>query len=302
MYYSLSRLAALDIKWADLFDASSPNFSWNHYNPYYQLIIVAEGQVRIQTDQGRFEVQTGEALLLMPWEQHTSWPSQADQGKFFWTQFSCLPEINLFDVNKSSDTIIMHTEKTELRTTTTTGHEDLLVIPKLHLSKQRFHLLSLMEELVAVSQNPKGYFRFRQTLLLGQIFQLIANDFLDEKQQDAAFPTSYFTYRKLVSFLNNQYEHKIGKDMLEQLVDRNYDYLSQIFKKYAGITITNYVNQLRIQRAKHLLLTTDKSISTIAQEIGFEDAFYFSRIFKREAALSPQHYRDQRHGDNNAST
>jgi len=293
MYFSLSRLAALDVKWADYFDANSPSFLRNHYNPFHQLIVAVDGPVRIETDERRYTLRTGESLLLMPWERHTGWNQEERQGTFFWIQFSCYPSINMFDATMAPDLKIVHTEKTELRTATF-GHEDLLIIPKLHLSNKRFQLLHLFEQLAASSNTPKGYFRFQQTLLLGEILHLIASDFLEHSHQDTSFPASYLTYRKLVNHLNNFYEKEVKKEELESMMDRTYEYMCQVFKKYSGTTVVQYVHQLRIQRAKHLLLSTDKKIGAIAQEVGFDDSFYFSRIFKRLEGISPQHYRDKK--------
>ncbi|WP_281890525.1 AraC family transcriptional regulator [Paenibacillus sp. YYML68] len=292
MYYSLSRLSSLDVKWAGLYDASSPSFQWNHYNPYYQLIAAVEGPVHIDAGQQQHTLRTGESLLLLPWEPHTGWNHGERQGQFFWTQFSCSPDISVFHT-EGADLKIVHAEKTELRTTHA-SHEDLLVIPKLHLSNQRFRLLGLFEQLVAASNTPQGYFRFQQTLLLSEILRLIATSFLEQSDQDTSFPTSYITYRKLVNYLNNEYENEISTEDLEQAIDRKYGYLCHVFKKYADTTIVSYLHELRVQRAKYLLLHSDKSVGEIANEVGYQDPFYFSRIFKRLEGLSPQHYRNRK--------
>jgi len=291
MYYSLSRLSALDVKWADLFDANSPSFQWHHENPFYQLIVAADGPVRIEADRKRYTLRSGESLLLMPWERHTGWNRGERQGTFFWTQFSCDPPIRPFLSAEAPDLKIVHAEKTELRTAAA-SHEDPIVVPKLYLSQRRFPLLGLFEQLVAETNAPKGYFRFRQTLLLGEMLRSLAADFLEQSHRDTAFPASYVTYRKLVNVLNNSFAKEVGKDMLEERLDRKYEYLCQVFKRYAGTTIVQYVHALRVQRAKHLLSSSDKSVGDIAEEVGFQDAFYFSRIFKRLEGLSPQQYRN----------
>ncbi|UUZ84615.1 cupin domain-containing protein [Paenibacillus sp. P26] len=83
MYFSLSRLSMLDVKWADLFLTSNPTFGDQHYNPYYELIVIADGTVHLQTDQTKMTLQCGESLLLKPWERHTGWNVHERQGNFF---------------------------------------------------------------------------------------------------------------------------------------------------------------------------------------------------------------------------
>jgi len=292
MYYSMSRLVQLDVKWADQFKVSHQSFKSVHYNPYYQLIAVAEGTVKIETNGQRHTLTTGQTLLLKPWEQHTGWGHEDTQGVFFWTQFSCTPEIGSFltPEGKKPDVNMLHAEKTELRTSVS-NHEDLLIIPRLFLPSHRYRVLSLFEELIQCSKSPKGYYRFQETLLLGEMLRLIASDFLEQSHSDTSFPTSYLTYRKLASYLNNFYELDLGKDSLEHAMDRKYEYLCQIFKRYSGTTIVNYITQVRIQRAKHLLLYTDLTVGDIASNVGFKDPFYFSRTFKKFEGIPPQNYR-----------
>jgi AraC-like DNA-binding protein len=291
MYYALSRLSKLDVKWADLFDANNSSFFSRHHNPYYELIVVADGTVHLQTNEARMTLQAGESLLLMPWESHSGWNSHERQGQFFWVQFSCEPGLNEFVLDRASELNIVHAERTELRTTEIL-HEDLLVLPRQFRSLQRYQLLGLFEELVETMKQPKGYFRFHATLLLGEILRLIVSSFLEMSHLDTAFPTSYLTFRKLVNHLNNFYETDISKETLERVLERKYEYLCQVFKKYTGTNIHHYVHQLKTQHAKHLLRNTAKSVKEIAEEVGYPDPFYFSRMFKKIAGVAPQHYRN----------
>ncbi|MFE5321576.1 helix-turn-helix domain-containing protein [Paenibacillus sp. NPDC056579] len=64
-------------------------------------------------------------------------------------------------------------------------------------------------------------------------------------------------------------------------------YIGQIFSKYAGLTIRNYIQQLRIQSAKYLLLESLPDIRNIAEQVGYDDPLYFSKIFKKFEGISP---------------
>jgi transcriptional regulator GlxA family with amidase domain len=63
------------------------------------------------------------------------------------------------------------------------------------------------------------------------------------------------------------------------------------FKKHTGMTIIAYMQILRIDAAKTLLVNSNKSIDQIASDVGYQDSSYFRRIFSRETALSPSQYR-----------
>jgi AraC-like DNA-binding protein len=70
-------------------------------------------------------------------------------------------------------------------------------------------------------------------------------------------------------------------------------------KKYKALTGTTPINhfiQLKIERACHLLDVTNKGIKEIAWAVGYEDAYYFSRIFRKVMGISPSQYRAIRLG------
>lgn len=71
----------------------------------------------------------------------------------------------------------------------------------------------------------------------------------------------------------------------------NTSYLSTLFKKEVGMTLTDYVNKNRIDYAKKLLKSTTLSIQDIAIQCGIPDIHYFTRLFRREMGMSPREWR-----------
>ena len=64
----------------------------------------------------------------------------------------------------------------------------------------------------------------------------------------------------------------------------------KLFNESYGITINNYINNLRITKAKQLLRFSDMRIEEIGHAVGMEDANYFSRAFKKIEGISPSEY------------
>ena len=68
-------------------------------------------------------------------------------------------------------------------------------------------------------------------------------------------------------------------------------YMSHLFKSVTGTTITEYRNELRLTKAKLMLIQTDAPIGQIAQETGFANASYFAEVFARSEKIAPTEYR-----------
>ncbi len=79
---------------------------------------------------------------------------------------------------------------------------------------------------------------------------------------------------------------------LAQLNNVSTSYFSTLFKNETGQTLTDYVNNQKINHAKHLLRTTNLQIQTIAQLCGVLDLHYFSKLFKRYVGKTPKEYRE----------
>lgn len=70
-------------------------------------------------------------------------------------------------------------------------------------------------------------------------------------------------------------------------------YLSTIFKREMGKTLSCYIREKRMQHAAHLLSTTQLQVQTVALHCGILDVQYFSKLFKAEKGMTPREYREE---------
>ena len=71
------------------------------------------------------------------------------------------------------------------------------------------------------------------------------------------------------------------------------DHFARVFRREIGLPPGRYVIRCRIDRARYLLLHSKQSIGAIAEQLGYHDAFYFSKQFKRNTGMSPSDFRQQ---------
>lgn len=111
--------------------------------------------------------------------------------------------------------------------------------------------------------------------------------------------TDYYQDKAIVSsaldFINKNYAQNISLDLISENCYCNPAYLSHLFNKEIGMSITDYINKCRVEDAKRLLDLTELSITQISQEVGFNDPSYFSKVFKNIQGVNPTHYRQRKH-------
>ena len=97
---------------------------------------------------------------------------------------------------------------------------------------------------------------------------------------------------EIISFITSHYTEKITLNDISQATFYSAAYCENEFKKTTGKSIINYLIDVRVNAAKKLLAESSMSCARIAAAVGFEDANYFSRIFKKRTGYSPLKYRD----------
>ena len=99
--------------------------------------------------------------------------------------------------------------------------------------------------------------------------------------------------RKALTYINTDLCADLRLNVLAEQLNVNASYLSTLFKKEVGMTLTDYVNKSRVEHSQKLLLCTDLPIKSIAQQCGIPDIYYFTRLFKRITGTTPKVYRDE---------
>lgn len=96
----------------------------------------------------------------------------------------------------------------------------------------------------------------------------------------------------LQEYISNHFMYPITLDDLCKIVPVSHQHICRIFRETLGMRPVEYINQVRIEMAKSLLLYSDYSIREVGQKCGFQNTNYFNKIFKKFEHLTPLEYRN----------
>ncbi|WP_433923756.1 helix-turn-helix domain-containing protein [Paenibacillus taichungensis] len=101
----------------------------------------------------------------------------------------------------------------------------------------------------------------------------------------------------VLDYLDHHYGEDINLNIVADKLNLTSGYLSSIFKEKTNINFSEYLNNLRVERAKELLVNVDLRIQDIATQVGYQNVNSFIRMFKRRYGLTPGEYRKRHAGD-----
>lgn len=157
--------------------------------------------------------------------------------------------------------------------------------PCLHAYSQKVQMN--LHQLLKLYENPgtRSVDIYAETLIMEMVMDILQR--LVPLNQNGS--SDYIA--TVIRIINEQYSKNISLDMLADSVHLSKYYLSHIFKKETGLTLGNYLQQFRINKAKELLRASDLSQEAICERVGLYNCSYLSKLFRMYEGLTPDQYR-----------
>jgi YesN/AraC family two-component response regulator len=99
---------------------------------------------------------------------------------------------------------------------------------------------------------------------------------------------------KAVNYVQRNYMKRVSLEEVARSVYLNSSYFSKIFKNEMKCTFVSYVNKIRINASKNLLLDISIPLTDVSSLVGFEDQSYFTKVFKKAIGVTPGKFRKSR--------
>ncbi|MFC3800276.1 response regulator [Cohnella sp. GCM10012308] len=164
-------------------------------------------------------------------------------------------------------------------------------LPFLQVKAEAGQLLRLMEQYVTPS--PSDYEQIETAVTHGQLLERmerIVSEAVDRIVQERSAFTDHAEINKVIGYIHTNYQKNITLRSMASFASLDESYLSSLFKRKTGFSLIQFVQQVRVDRAKELL-AEGKSVSQAAELVGFVNDSYFIKIFRRFETQSPAEFK-----------
>jgi AraC-like DNA-binding protein len=248
-------------------------FKW-HYHPEYELTYIVKGNGYRIVGNTYENYTEGDLVLLGPNLPHT-WTGKAVENESFEAiviQFSkeFITSFLGFDESYSIKNLL----ENSARGIAFEATQDLVQAIKSLIEKEGMdRILQLISALNQLAQS-------NYTLITPNTFHTIASK------------KSELRINEVCLFIQNNFNSNITLKQVASQIYLTESNFCKFFKKATGKTFSDYLNEIRINEASRLLLQTDKTISQISFECGFETLSYFNRVFLKKKNQTPSGFRN----------
>jgi AraC-like DNA-binding protein len=111
------------------------------------------------------------------------------------------------------------------------------------------------------------------------------------RQHNLGRPTQLLV-RQAMTYIHTHYAEAINREDIATHIGISADYLTDCFRQEMGVTPMTYLRRYRIRQACELLENTDRTITQVANSVGFSESAHFTHIFQREISQTPRAYRN----------
>lgn len=230
----------------------------------YQLVYITKGKGVFENKDKSHKLSEGSMIMLVPGSWHRYKPNKTTGWIENYVGFNgSIVTENLQQYNLLSQNSVFDCGKKE-------------------------YILAIYQNIFEyIKQEKPGY----QQIVSGLILQLLGSMTAIQKQKNFSGKRIEKMIENIRFFIRQNSTQQINFQDIANNNNLSYSLFRRSFKEYTGISPLQYQLHLRILKSKELLRVSDKSIKEISLEVGFENTYYFSRLFKKKEGITASEFR-----------
>ncbi|PWU69580.1 MULTISPECIES: AraC family transcriptional regulator [Gracilibacillus] len=280
--------------WIEDVTDKQKNISSIHNHKFVELVYVVNGCMKHDVEgQDSKYLSADDIFIIYPGERHTfsvtssneleiikcKFPPELIQQTYI-ADFSSSSFINSFDIQSLLD----NKEKLNIP----------IKLEKHNANNIKRILLSMKEELDSntLGSQPIIWLRLVEILiLLSRIPNHNHSKCIKTFQTNQIDDERALLIKKINHYLVQYYNKKISTAVVANVFNISVRHLNRIYKQHTGLTVTEMIHQIRIDKAKYYLVHSDDKVINVAMKVGYDDPAFFSRLFRRKVGCSPGYYK-----------
>lgn len=235
----------------------------------YKIVFVVKGKGYLLRNKEEICLKAGSMFVLFPREIHNYHADPNDPWEIMWVCFNGTSfEYILSDVGITKENCIFF-----------------------NIVNQ--NLKNMLNDIIEdLGTNPDSLSQLNSIgtlcIILSKIQLAIQNNNLSDDNNE-----KQSVIEQVTNFIESNHHMPLNVNVLCEYINYSRSYLSRVFKAETGFTIPEYINNVRMEHAKLLLVETELTIQEVSISVGFPDSFYFSKLFKKYFGCSPSHYKNK---------
>lgn len=231
----------------------------------FTLLFCLDGEGVVELSQGKQRMTRGSFALLRPFEFHAYEADQQQPWSYYWIHFNGTMAQQYYDLLTSG------------------GKNTCITVD----SDQRF--LEAFEKILNIYREGQAYKILVQAS--AALHQLFGDLYGLTCKPPGTQETPRARIERTTTMMRNNLGMHVSIHELAAIANMSHAYYTQQFRKHTGESPRSYFNKMKIAKACEYLERTSNKVESVAHLVGYEDSFYFCRIFKRITGKTPTTYR-----------
>lgn len=276
---------------------------WTHFKrtiDEYIIYIIKSGTLYIQENDKKYVLEKNDFFIFEPNTTHFGYKSSTCD--YFYIHFT---HEDIKRINKQKDEFIQELYARRYHAAVSNclyssfANDSTCYLPKQTNLKNINHYKLLLRDEIDDYENRLENYKEKVSCELLIMLINVSRDFVSSQIRQISTKNKSFTISQdILTYLNSNYPNKISSSDISDIFEGNFDHLNRSFKKTTGHTIFSYLNLIRINKAKELMLTTHMKFAEIGYLVGIDNQYYFSRLFKKIVGSTPTDYCKQHYNEN----
>ncbi len=247
---------------------------------FWELVYIIKGYICLILDGKEFILGPGDLMFYAENQNHVFWADRKTAPDFLTISF----DISFIHSDFYKDRVFKADSKIK------SIFKDIL---KLRNEAFEGGIISYSMKQKPEGKLPKQYIRVLLTELMLYLFVFLNNEkSVDYSKVDTISIDINPLVKKGIGYIQKNIDKKIYISEICRYVAVSQTYFNKLFRKNTGMSVVEYINTEKLKKSKQLLRVTERSITSISEDVGFSTVYYFSNLFKKKYGISPTQYRN----------